>query len=420
MRLDSEIERDVKEELQWDPDLDATDIAVSVKKGVVTLAGFVQSYTDKYEAEAAAKRVAGVVGVANDIEVRMPSVDERPDPGHRARRGRCAQGAAADLVGEHQGRRQERLGDARRHGRVAISEEYRRNGRAPDQRRQGRHQFDRCSSRASEPIEIKSKIEDAFKRNAEVDANRIQVEANGSEVILKGNVRSWIEREEAERVAWSAPGVTNVEDRIVVARKRRSPQAGASPCAVRSQSCDNASQHGACIMNLRSLVPFRDRASLARPEFGVFGSLHRESRSSVRRFRARRTGAWPRPDQRQSHAEHRHQRNRQGNRDHRRNAGARAQGRRDFARRRYPDHSRRKEDRATTRQGQREAARTTKTTRTIMSRTQLRRVLSRSAAAARASIRRASRRPCRTEFLKITIPKPAAAEPKKIEVKEAA
>src|ERR1700676_1401571 len=80
MRSDSDIERDVKEELQWDPDLDATDIAVSVKGGVVTLAGFVKSYTDKYEAESAAKRVAGVSAVANDLEVRMPSVDERPDP----------------------------------------------------------------------------------------------------------------------------------------------------------------------------------------------------------------------------------------------------------------------------------------------------------------------------------------------------
>src|SRR5438874_736901 len=80
MRSDAEIERDVEEELKWDPDLDATDIAVSVKGGVVTLAGFVKSYTDKYQAEAAAKRVAGVRAVANDIEVRMPSVDERPDP----------------------------------------------------------------------------------------------------------------------------------------------------------------------------------------------------------------------------------------------------------------------------------------------------------------------------------------------------
>jgi osmotically-inducible protein OsmY len=67
-----------------------------------------------------------------------------------------------------------------------------------------------------QPSELTQKIQDAFKRNAEVDANRIQVEANGSEVVLKGTVRSWIEREEAERVAWSAPGVTRVDDRIVV------------------------------------------------------------------------------------------------------------------------------------------------------------------------------------------------------------
>ncbi|GCC47751.1 hypothetical protein chiPu_0032057, partial [Chiloscyllium punctatum] len=80
MRTDNEIERDVKDELQWNPDLDATDIAVSVKQGVVTLAGFVKSWSDKYEAEMAAKRVSGVRGIANDLEVRLPNVDERPDP----------------------------------------------------------------------------------------------------------------------------------------------------------------------------------------------------------------------------------------------------------------------------------------------------------------------------------------------------
>ena len=69
----------------------------------------------------------------------------------------------------------------------------------------------------AEPAEIKRKIMDAFRRNAEVDANRIVIEAQGSEVILKGTVRSWIEREEAERIAWSAPGVTTVVDQIVVA-----------------------------------------------------------------------------------------------------------------------------------------------------------------------------------------------------------
>src|SRR3981189_1604226 len=80
MKSDSEIEREVRDELKWDPDLDAEDIAVSVKNGVVTLAGFTKSYSDRLEAEAAAKRVAGVRAVANDIEVRLPAIDQRPDP----------------------------------------------------------------------------------------------------------------------------------------------------------------------------------------------------------------------------------------------------------------------------------------------------------------------------------------------------
>src|SRR5256885_6466045 len=80
MKSNSEIERDVLEELKWDPDLNADDIAVSVKNGVVTLAGFTHSYTDRLEAEMAAKRVAGVLAVANDIEVRLPAIDQRPDP----------------------------------------------------------------------------------------------------------------------------------------------------------------------------------------------------------------------------------------------------------------------------------------------------------------------------------------------------
>ena len=80
MKSDSELERDVKEELRWKPDLDATDIALSAHNGVVTLTGFVRSYTDKYEAESAAKRVAGVIAVANDLEVRIPNIHQRPDP----------------------------------------------------------------------------------------------------------------------------------------------------------------------------------------------------------------------------------------------------------------------------------------------------------------------------------------------------
>jgi osmotically-inducible protein OsmY len=215
MKSDHEIELDVKDELQWDPNLDAADVAVSVKKGVVTLAGFVKNYADKYEAESAAKRVAGVLGIANDIEVRIPSVDERPDP-------EIARDAVAAIKNQ--------LPISSEHIKVIVKDgwvtlegrvewQYQRNTAETAVRRikgvRSVSNLIQLKPRA-QPSEIKRKIQDAFKRSAEVDANRITVEANGGEVVLKGTVRSWVEREEAERVAWAAPGVTKVEDRIVV------------------------------------------------------------------------------------------------------------------------------------------------------------------------------------------------------------
>jgi osmotically-inducible protein OsmY len=215
MKSDREIEQDVRDELQWDPDLDASDIAMSAKDGVVTLAGFVKSYTDKYEAEAAAKRVAGVVGVANDLEVRLPSVDERPDP-DIARDAVAAIKSQLPISSEH-------IKVVVKNGWVTLEGQvewqYQRSTAENAVRRikgvKGVSNLIQLKPRA-EPSEIKRKIEEAFRRNAEVDANRITVEAHGGEVILKGTVRSWIEREEAERAAWSAPGVTKVEDRIIV------------------------------------------------------------------------------------------------------------------------------------------------------------------------------------------------------------
>jgi osmotically-inducible protein OsmY len=215
MKSDSEIERDVKEELQWDPDLDATDIAVSVKKGVVTLAGFVKSYTDKYEAEAATKRVAGVVGIANDLEVRMPAVDERPDPD-------IARDAVAALKSQLP-ISSENMKVIVKSGWITLEGEaewqYQRQTAEKAVRRikgvKGVSNAILLKPRA-EPTEVKRKIQEALRRSAEIDANRITVEARGGEVVLKGTVRSWIEREEAERAAWAAPGVVKVEDRIVV------------------------------------------------------------------------------------------------------------------------------------------------------------------------------------------------------------
>jgi osmotically-inducible protein OsmY len=215
MKSDSEIERDVREELQWDPDLNADDIAVSVKDGVVTLAGFTHSYTDRLEAEAAAKRVAGVHAVANDIEVRLPAIDQRPDPD-------IARDAVAALKSQlpisH-----DKIKVIVKDGWITLEGvaewQYQKTTAESAVRKikgvKGVTNVVQLKP-AAKASDIQRKIQEAFKRSAEVDADRITVEAKGSEVILKGAVRSWIEREEAERVAWSAPGVTHVEDRIVV------------------------------------------------------------------------------------------------------------------------------------------------------------------------------------------------------------
>ena len=161
------------------------------------------------------KRVAGVHAVANDIEVRLPSIDQRPDPD-------IARDAIANLKAQlpvSHDRIKLIVKDGWLTLEGAVEWQYQK-ATAENAVRHVRGVKGVTNVISVKPkveaTDIKRKILDAFKRNAEVDANRITIETNGSEVILKGTVRSWIEREEAERVAWSAPGITHVEDRIVV------------------------------------------------------------------------------------------------------------------------------------------------------------------------------------------------------------
>src|SRR4051812_29139546 len=139
IRTDAEIKKDVEAELRWNPSIDPADVAVAVKNGVVTLTGFTRSFSEKWEAERAVKHVAGVVGVANDIEVRLPSVDQRPDP-EIARRRHGSQEPAADERRAHPGHSEKRLGQPRRPGRVAVPEGVRRDSGALGPRREGRQQ----------------------------------------------------------------------------------------------------------------------------------------------------------------------------------------------------------------------------------------------------------------------------------------
>jgi osmotically-inducible protein OsmY len=215
MRSDTDIQRDVQQELQWDADIDATDIAVSVKDGVVTLSGFVRSYTQKWQAERDAKRVSGVVAVANDIDVRLPLIHQRPDP-EIARQ-------IVDAIRHELPYSYDLVKIVVKNGRVTLEGDvewqYQRERAEAVARRvrgvKGVTNDIRVKPQV-QPTDIRRTIEEAFKRNAELDADRITVEASDGDIVLKGTVRSWAEREEAERAAWLAPGVRKVDNQITV------------------------------------------------------------------------------------------------------------------------------------------------------------------------------------------------------------
>lgn len=215
-KSDSQLQRDVLDELKWDPRVNHAQIGVTAKDGVVTLNGFVPTYAEKSAAEKAACRVMGVNALAEEIEVRFAS-DPKTSDAEIAQR-------ILDIFAWDVTIPDQKLSVKVEHGWVTLTgsvdwhfqREAARKAAGKIGGVKGISNLVEVKLRPS-PEEVRERILAAFKRSSEVDASSINVAIEGNTVRLGGKVRAWNERQVAERAAWSAPGVTNVVDNIILA-----------------------------------------------------------------------------------------------------------------------------------------------------------------------------------------------------------
>jgi len=212
---DKDIQKNITDELMWEPSLRNDDIAVGVRGGVVTLGGFVDSYADKGKAGRVAGRVKGVKAVADELEVKLPTGSERTDP-DLAR-------AAIDALQWNIAVPHDRVRVKLEKGWITLEGEvdwyYQKQAAERSVRylRGVRGVFNLITlSARTTPRDVKKRIKDALHRGVEFDAERITVEVEGSKAILEGTVRSYAEMKGASRAARNAPGITEVDNRLEI------------------------------------------------------------------------------------------------------------------------------------------------------------------------------------------------------------